>query len=194
MEPLDAYEEEIFTEEKIAQLLNFNSHGFKFSGSSAEELFISFSTNIKSDIDMMFEFPHMFVIDPEQVTSEEREQCKAKGQYGLLHIEYNNKKYPCYVGLYFYLTQKLNVTNEKTVSSVLVPGTDKYVIPGESIESHREYFPSTGFVHWFRNNRSADENLNKNVEIHGPSVCITSNNPNLPLPIDYVFVLKCIDS
>ncbi|CAF2390358.1 unnamed protein product [Rotaria sp. Silwood2] len=193
---LDVYEdeenEETFTHEKLTEYTNLTLCQYLRSGSSAEKLYLPFSNHVKSDIDLMFEFPYIYVVDPEQFTSNERQKYKANNQIRFLYLDYSNKKYPCYVTLYYYSMQELIVTNEKTDSSHLLPGTNKYIIPGDFIDPYRKYFLSSRLVNWMKNQWPIDEDNDEELEIHGPSICITSKNSNFPLPMDHVTSLKCI--
>ncbi|CAF1573172.1 unnamed protein product, partial [Didymodactylos carnosus] len=53
---------------------------YKRTGSSVEELALPFQNYTRSDIDQMFEFPYIYVVDPEQFTSNERQQYKVTEQ------------------------------------------------------------------------------------------------------------------
>ncbi|CAF0861535.1 unnamed protein product [Didymodactylos carnosus] len=102
------------------------------TGSSAEDLYLPFTTNIQSDIDRMFEFPNMIVIDREQLLPNQFETYRQL-KLGILSLEYSNKKYPCYVKLYFYSSCDHMM---KKYKQLLINPENKLQITESKIESN----------------------------------------------------------
>ncbi|CAF2063789.1 unnamed protein product [Rotaria magnacalcarata] len=188
----DEIEEETLTNEILNNTFKFDAFKYKQSGSSAENLYLPFSSHVKSDIDLMFEFPYIYAADPDQLTLADREQYEVDHKIRFLYVDYSNKKYPCYIKLYFNSTKELIQVSEETDASFVLPDTNINMIVRNDVEPHRKYFPSVNFVNWFAKKWPVDNFNGENLEIHGPSICITSNHPALPLPVDHVASLKCI--
>ncbi|CAF4120162.1 unnamed protein product [Rotaria sp. Silwood2] len=188
----DEIEEESLTDEKLNEYTKFNLFEYKQTGSAAEKLYIPFPNHTKSDIDLMFEFPYIYAVDPEQFTSTDREKYQINNQIRFLYIDYSNTKYPCYIRLYFDSTQELIETSEKTDSTIFIPDTNTNVTLRNLTEKKRKYWPSSGFVNWFAKKWPLDKGYDEGLEIHGPSICTTTKDPQLPLPMDHVASLKCL--
>ncbi|CAF1192052.1 unnamed protein product [Didymodactylos carnosus] len=158
------------------------------TGSSAEDLYLPFTTNIQSDIDRMFEFPNMIVIDREQLLPNQFETYRQL-KLGILSLEYSNKKYPCYVKLYFYSSCDHTM---KKYKQLLINPENKLQITESKVESNenRKYFSPDDFLAWFERNWPSE--ANELIQRHGPSLCLTTaNDPNLPLPMDHVPSFRC---
>ncbi|CAF4942976.1 unnamed protein product [Rotaria sp. Silwood1] len=149
--------EETFTDEKLTEYSNLN-------------------------IDPIFEFPHIYIVEPEQFTSEERQKYETFNQIRFLYMNDSNKKYSCYVTLYFY----------STIHLLLLSGTNKYVISAQFIDLYRKYFLSSDLVHRFKDQCSIDKVYNEQLGMNGPSIYITSEDPKLPLSMNHVASLKRI--
>ncbi|CAF0939108.1 unnamed protein product [Didymodactylos carnosus] len=169
--------------------INIQPLAFISTGSLAETLFLPFkSIDISSDIDRMFEFPHIIVVDENQLTVDEQEKYQ-QSKTSLLYIDYTNEKYPCYVTLYFY--SSLNSSHKETLEQLLTHPENKLnIIESKAhIIKNKQNFPSAGIVEWFQlnwNNTTQDK-----IEKHGPSVCVQAvNDPKLPLPMDHVPSLR----
>ena len=104
----------------MSDYFKFNFSEYKRTGTSGENLYLPFSSNVKSDIDHMFEFLYIHVIDPEQFTAAEKDKYGIDNKISLLYIDYSNKKYRCYITLYSYSTHEIIEVNEKTDSSILL--------------------------------------------------------------------------
>ena len=188
----DEEEEVVFTEEMLNQYCNMSLCQYIQTGSSAEQLYIPFPHHSKSDIDLMFEFPYIHVADPGQLTSAERQKIEGDERKRFLFMDYNNKKYPCYLGLYYYTIQELSVTSEKTESSFLIPDINIHITPGAFVDPYRSYFSSSNLIGWFESKWPKDATFDETLEVHGPSICKTSKDPSIPVPMDHVPALKCI--
>ena len=140
----------------------------------------------------MFEFPYIYAVDPEQFTQREREQYQITDQIQFLNIDYYNKQYPCYIKLYYDSNVELIETTEKTNSSFTLPDTNVNVMVHKLDQSKRRYWPASGFVRWIASKWTLDKDWEESLEIHGPSLCTTSKDPQLPLPMDHFPSLKCL--
>lgn len=188
----DIEKEEDFTNDQLNEYTNLEFGQYIRAGSSAEQLYIPFPNHAKSDIDLMFEFPYIYVVDPEQCTAIERQEYDNNRERRFLYIDYSNKNYPCYLKLYFHSTRNLVETSEKTAASILLPDTNVFLTPSEYVDPHRKFFPSSNLVHWFKNKWPANEIYDEKLEVHGPSICKISRDPNLPVPTDHVPAMKCL--
>lgn len=187
----DEEQEIVFREEELNQYSNLSLCQYIHTGSSAEQLYIPFPHHSKSDIDLMFEFPYIYVAEPEQLTSTEREKIEDDKRKRFLFMNYNNKKYPSYLGLYYYTTQELIVTSEKT-ASFLIPNTNIHITPGAFVHPYRSYFSSSNLIGWLERRWPKDATFDETLEVHGPSICKTSKDPSTSVPMDHVAALKCI--